>query len=106
MHGSLDQGKAGARALAPIALCLPPAYPVFHPSTAQFVDTPLVAKARAESGPKSTFYKATGGRLLTADKVAEAAHVLIADPKRVGQCLVVRMSGEWMEPQAPGSLLQ
>uniref|UniRef100_A0A1D2A4L5 Enoyl reductase (ER) domain-containing protein n=1 Tax=Auxenochlorella protothecoides TaxID=3075 RepID=A0A1D2A4L5_AUXPR len=72
----------------------------------EFVDTPLVAEARAQSGPQSPFYRATAGTLLTADKVAEAAHVLITDPNRVGQCLVLRMTGEWMEAVPPSQTLQ
>lgn len=70
------------------------------------MDTPLVAEARAQSGPQSPFYRATAGTLLTADKVAEAAHVLITDPNRVGQCLVLRMTGEWMEAVPPSQTLQ
>lgn len=61
----------------------------------EFTETALVKENRAAAHPDSAFARAIAQPLLTVAQVVEAGVALIGDPARVGQCLVVRLSGEW-----------
>ncbi|PSC71056.1 zinc-binding alcohol dehydrogenase domain-containing 2 [Micractinium conductrix] len=61
----------------------------------QFTDTPLV-----QSMPRAKeVMKGTHGRLLKVEQVTQAGLALLADPTKIGTCLVVLVDGSWVEPQ-------